>query len=110
MNNITVQNLIKEGYKPFQDILHTSKTEYMGSYQKRVTDENDTKYFINVNIYDLSKIVVQKDDFSVSSEAQFHNENGETFNVEYFIDGHTIKQMEDFFEKVWKLMSKVYYS
>lgn len=105
---INKENLLNADYKIFKNGLFMNDETYLMSFEKRFDDEKGKKYFIHLNCRDFSnynnKLGIRYD-----SEVQF-NTDGETFNVNYFInDDTTIEQMEKFYENLWETLKCDYY-
>jgi hypothetical protein len=82
---------------------------YQGSWQKRVRDENGTRYFINVNLWHFP--AHPDDRKSAAAEVQF-SEVGEERNVVNVTPLRTfgsIDEIEAYFADVWAKLGLGYY-
>lgn len=107
---ITIKDLEESGYKKFKT---TYKLSDYG-YQKRITDNNGTKYFITVLIYDYNKEEYKHINgvygkVSLCFDMQFY-ENKDIVNVQYSANEDTsLKQLEDKIERLWVHLGSPYY-
>ena len=89
---ITEQQIKDAGYKQYESMWR-SECYYL--YQKRVYDENDTAYFIDIMVYSTG--------YEIS--ADFQTPGDRTFRVHLFDhDWNTVVDIEDFFQTVYKNM------
>jgi hypothetical protein len=119
INNYFEKELIDNGYRWFKDNLKSS----IRGFQKRITDEKGTKYFItgyHYNFHTQGYVDESEDRDSYSFTAQF---NIITDGVEKTIDISlgsdfihnewrklcTLKEAEEFFENSWNTMKCEYY-
>jgi len=105
------QQLQEKGFKVFNNYLNRDTKGYVKSYQLRVRGDNqDTKYFINVDLYDYGAIPLAppqlKEDYQPEFEVQF-NGSGETFNVNYF--SKDVNKAIAFYDKMFYAMDCEYY-
>jgi len=105
------QQLQQHGFKAFNNYLERGTKGYVKSYQLRVRDDNrDTKYFINVDLYDYNVIPSApsqlKEDYQPEFEVQY-NGSGETFNVNYF--SKDVDKAIAFYDKLFYAMDCEYY-
>ena len=118
MGEIWKSDFEAAGYKPFRDHLkdterHRPEAErfYQGSMQKRVRDERGTRYFVNVDFWDMAGFPgsgVRNRSHSAHVQFSVRDEIRETVNVE----GVTRKapaETEAFFADVWSCMGWGYY-
>jgi len=98
---ITPSLLMAAGYKTWTNSFKKNDTSYRGSFQKRVTDERGTRYFINFEHSHFTYHDGRGDMESVVCEAQF-SRGGVTFNVET-IQGFdiTLEQTETLIGDIW---------
>lgn len=105
---ILPDDLIAAGYRRFTDELRSSATSsgYLGTYQKLISDEKGRKYFINVDHFQRStphRIIDV-----MEPHCQFRR--GDTHvNVQMLLADETIRDVEDFFEHMWRAMRFDYY-
>lgn len=119
-NNEFEKQLEEAGYHWFTD--HFKKS--LRGFQKRITDENGTKYFITGYHWNLAKIFPEKefiDKDTYSFEVQFTIDENEKaqgitikFNAEFLsndlnIPLTTLKEVEEFYEKMWNTLKPDYY-
>ena len=113
INNEFEQTLIDNGYKFFQDNWKHS----LRGFQKRFSDEKGTKYFITGYHYNFKKQFPERSDITDDGDrynftAQFIAEKrgkDKTIDVSYSADFiknayreiTTLKEVEDFFEKMF---------
>ena len=105
------QQLQEKGFKVFNNYLNRDTKGYVKSYQLRVRGDNqDTKYFINVDLYNYNVIPNApsqlKEDYQPEFEVQF-NGSGETFNVNYF--SKDVNKTLAFYDKMFYVMDCEYY-
>lgn len=91
------QRLINAGYIEFKDPLNNS--DY--GMQKRIRDENGTKYFINIYAYSYNGKV------SFQPEIQYSQGKNPTMNVMLFSEDLNVT--EGMFEALWNFLDKPYY-
>lgn len=118
-NNEFEKQLEKAGYKWFHDNWKSS----LRGFQKRITDEKGTKYFITGYHYNFSKSYPERNLDNIDSYI-FHGKfvikkDGKEFivNVEFrfdFVDNLwcniiILQDVEEFFEKTWNYMGAEYY-
>ena len=95
---------LNNGYKPYE-----ADNKYF--MQKCIRNEHGKKYFINVNMFDMrrfNKNIESLSDFAYDADVQFNTVDEETFEVKLF-EVINPKQVENFFERVWKNMTCEYY-
>jgi len=106
------------GYRPYSDSMKgrgeenilPSERMYQGSMQKRVVDEFGTRYFVNVDFYDFSRVrPASQASRSLSAHVQFSilNEMRRVVNVEG-VDGSPA-EIEEFFANLWSQMQWGHY-
>jgi len=98
---------LNDGYKPYEQ-----DDKYF--MQKCIrNDAGRKRYFINVYMYDMrpfkrNRQIKDLSDFTYDAEVQFDMRLKETFNVR-LLEAINPKQVENFFEKVFKNMNCVCY-
>lgn len=107
---ITSDQLLAAGYQK-HSVHHKQYATCL--YQKRFDDKNGKRYFIRFYEYDNRQSKRLRGDhftadFTYSSDAQFKDGYGNTFNVEC-LTNDSIEQVEEFFERVWKHIPCNYY-
>lgn len=106
---INQKNLIKAGYKLFDNFLNKNNDSYLKSYQKEFRDEKGVKYFVTVDFYNL-KDINSNLGIQFQTHVQFTLENEFTFDVEGLNNQQiTIDELEAFYEKIWNKMNCKYY-
>jgi len=114
INNAFEQEMIDAGYKPFKS---SFKQYAERGFQKRITDEHGTKYFINIWHY-KNPYRENQESYTADGQFRFNNKGKDAAcNVEYwgdvFLNPHreltTLKDIEEFFEKFFNTMNPDYY-
>jgi len=108
---VNKENLLNAGYKIYASPTSRNEPHYIESFEKRFDDEHGKKYFIHLDCWDLRSLAKFKKDVDFGAKTQFNNENGETFDVSYFVrtGETTIEDVEKFFENMWVKMECAYY-
>jgi hypothetical protein len=108
---INLTNLMQAGYKFFRPSRMDAEKGYVGSYEKRFTDDNGIRYSLLVDV--LSYEAANKEHVAYAPKAQFRtleDDDDLTFNIEMILNvGTTIDEMESFFERMWEKMELKYY-
>lgn len=105
---ITATQLKSAGYRKYPERFKEYAT---CMYQKCFDDTEGKKYFIQFYEYSNREHLIsypQLSEFSYSSDAQFKDRQGNTFNVEC-LTNDSIEQVEEFFERVWVNCGCEYY-
>ena len=107
------EQILAEGYKWFKDNLKSS----IRGFQKRFTDKKGIKYFITGYHYNFAKQFPGRDDvpdndrYSITAQFNLDGKNKAqtvdiVFSADFLPNEHrgvtTLKEAEDFFEKLWK--------
>lgn len=103
---VTSELLISAGYKRYagSDLNRSSAL-----YQKRISDNHGTKYFINAWFHDYTRYNIQSpNQYSFEFEVQFTKKDGSKFNVDDLSDS-TIEEHEKFFESIWTNLEETGY-
>lgn len=108
---ITSKQLVLNGYKrfPTNDINHPLA---VCGYQKRITDDTGTKYFINVYEYNFEDIAnyPKSNKISYQFEEQFRLPNDENVKVTYlYNETRSLVDIEEWFESIWLKLNCSYY-
>lgn len=114
-NSSFLQEAVKRGYKPFFDPNEGDQHKefpglYLGSVQKRVTDEIGTRYFITMTMFDMGQLPTKmKIPFKPSATVQFHVKDGfgQTINVE--VSDESIDVIEQMLDDIWTKVGYGYY-
>lgn len=93
----------EKGYRPFKDAYLQRKSSYLTSLQKRVTEGDDTLFFVNVALWKAPEQMGSP----IAAEAglQFHtgdNLSGKTVNVSFSVD--TLDEAEEMAREIWSRM------
>ena len=112
--HITEKTLETAGYKKFTTTNNVIAPNSKFGIQKCIYGADDKKaYFITLYFYDYKTFNNVEAPCGWSSNVQFYINNKDdnrTFNVEYFIQNNTtIKEMEDFYAKIFKSMNCIGY-
>lgn len=97
---------VAHGYNRFRDASHHRQPSYLFSVQKRIFQGDDTLYFVNLDVWDLSSIARDaQDPLMVEVKAQFFTGDdmkGEWVNVSTPFTG--FPEAEAFLERIWSAM------
>lgn len=93
----------EKGYRPFNDAYRQRKSSYVTSLQKRVTEGEDTLFFVNVSLWKAPEQM----GLPIAAEAslQFHtgdNLTGKAVNVSFSVD--TLDEAEEMAREIWSRM------
>lgn len=112
------KELINNGYRFFKDSFKNS----LRGIQKRFKDEKGTKYFITAYHYNLREqgfeTAHDKDSYSFTSQLRINEDSKDqtidvTFNADFIPNEYreltTLKEVEDFFENMFKNINADYY-
>jgi len=102
---VNVENLQAHGYKPYSqgNLKQKFADSYIGSFQKRIDDQEGKKYFINVNQFTFDLPIMNKETYDFS--CQFTNRDGKHVNVSlHWEPTMTISYIESFYEEMWQNM------
>jgi hypothetical protein len=110
---VTIDALLAAGYRKFHDTFERQKMGdwYRASYQKRVTDQYGTRYFITINhsVMPARALLGQSETNMFTPSHQFRRD-GITFNVSMQWDSVIDPdQVEAFFADLWEKMRLDYY-
>ena len=102
--------LLSAGYKNFHDRMSADKLGewYRASYQKRVSDETGTRYFITIRHGVMPAMSGQPSREFFTPENQFAK-GGTTFNIEMLHHDESLEQVEAFFAEMWATLRLDYY-
>ena len=122
MEQVTISSVNKDflkeaadrGYKSYVDSLKSNdpatKNAYLGSVQKRITDDKGCKYFISIDMYEPRKIGIERDGIMSTVETQFHTQEswrGKSVNVSFSFEGFQDAEAE--MERIWTTLGFAYY-
>lgn len=107
MSNITVEELLEKGYKEFPaNPIFTKINTPCRFFQKKIVFSEDEELFIDLYIYDLSKLS-SAESLTYQFSTQINTEYiGTTFNVEtvgWNDDEVTLDQVEDLFIEIYEV-------
>ena len=107
---LTPEILLAAGYKPFTDHFsrHNLGDWYRGSFQKRVTDDVGTRYFISIVHGVMPEHGGNPTRLFFTPDAQF-TRGDVTFDVKMHVRYHDLPAVEGFFEEMWTSMKIDYY-
>jgi hypothetical protein len=120
INNDFEKELVENGYKWFTDNWKKS----IRGFQKKVTDEKGVKYFLTGYHYNFSRQFPATNDNldRYNFDVQFRKDDSEkntskTIDIHYSTDfipnkyrnTTSLKEAEEFYEKIWQEMSFDYY-
>ncbi|MBO9428840.1 hypothetical protein [Sulfitobacter sp. R18_1] len=105
----------ERGYRPYIDSLKAQKNQrtpgfYQGSIQKRVADDDGTRYFLNIDMFDMGAVSIRASNhWSARAWVQFHveSEHGKVADVE--ISFENFADTEAFFDDIWTKMEFGHY-
>lgn len=105
-----VQTLLDNGYRPYQDTMAQQNLQdwYRATYQRRVTDEHGTRYFINIH----HGVAPPRNGEPERPFFEPHNQfqrTGTTFNIMMLHHNETLTEVEAFFAELWTTMKLDYY-
>lgn len=102
------QDFLDAGYRHF--FQRGAKQYTDEGFQKKVTDENGTRYFITVYIYDwkdFSHVMkVRENRYSFEPDVQFNTENPVQVQL---LHPDSIEEIETKFDTLWKALGCPYY-
>jgi hypothetical protein len=105
----------ERGYRAYVDqtnldLIRSHPGFYMGSVQKRVRDDQGTRYFIGIEMFNLgvvtSKALVR---FSARASVQFHVDDARKKVANVNVEFTSFEEIEDFFDTMWRKMGFGYY-
>lgn len=102
-----------KGYKPYVDSLKRDDNLdvpnfYLGSVQLRMRDDIGTRYFVNVDMFDVSALTRRPEHLVTTANVQFHVDEDNVVDVsQTFTD---LDKVEALFDDMWRKMSFGYYS
>lgn len=102
--------LISKGYKKYKPTPFDQENFVVARFQKRFDDEIGKKYFINVVKYSWDFIDESKRDtyiYEYEGQVSF-GENKKSLNLR-FSDAWAIEEVEEYMEKLFKVMDANYY-
>jgi hypothetical protein len=104
---LSVNQLIESGYEKFDD---QSKVEhkpyYLGTYKKRISDKSGTKYFINIEHWDLKSAKPGFDSYAQfhTNESNYNHSYMPTQNISLFMnESMSLDDVERWFETAWDI-------
>ncbi len=100
--------LVKYGFHPYQDKMKQKKG-YVTSWQKKITDDLGTQYFIDVTHCHLDYSGVPDTSQHLFSGFAQMTKDGQTFNVE-LLHVKSVEQCEAFFDNVFHSLKCERYS
>lgn len=108
MSNITVEKLLERGYKEFPaNPIYIKIDTPCRFFQKKIIFSDDEELFIDLYIYDLSKLSSAESSLRYEFSAQINTEHiGTTFNVGtvgWNDDETTLDQVEDLFIEIYEV-------
>jgi len=108
MSNITVEKLLEKGYKEFPANQLFMKIDAPSRFfQKKIVFSEDEELFIDLYIYDLSKLSSAESSFRYEFSTQINTDYiGTTFNVGtvgWNDDETTLDQVEDLFIEIYEV-------
>lgn len=107
---LTEQKFIDAGYKRWNQSLFNN-ADYL--LQKKVTDDEGIKYFINIYVYSWIDKEYYREGFpsvSFQPEVQLDSSKYDTMNVTLLVDEATdVEEIENTFENLWESVGKPYY-
>lgn len=96
----------ERGYRRYQDPFHHRKGGYLFSMQLRVREGADTRYFVNVDAWDMGAVSRGQDPrLSLEASVQFNTADGHDgayVNVKTPFEG--FEETEAFFARMWSAM------
>jgi hypothetical protein len=114
-----VEQMLQAGYR-----FHTNHGKGLGCkglYQRKIKDEEGTRYFINCFVWNFAEAFPHAsapEGDKYSFEVQFYDREGETFDVkthdnfeanQYGRKIKTLREVEDFFTVIWEAACCGYY-
>lgn len=111
---ISVEILIKNGYIEYKKNFDLEKNSKDRLFQKKFTDENGTKYFINCKYYYFLNNENQWEFWDFSMQIETLNGAVDISTVQWFNQNgiyskRTIKDVEIYFEDMWIANKCPYY-
>jgi hypothetical protein len=108
---LTEKKFIEAGYKRY-DQNWLNNCDYL--LQKKVTDEEGVKYFVNIYVYIWTDKPWYREGIdkkiAFEPEVQFERSKYDTMNITLLIDDVTdVQEIEDTFENLWVSVGKPYY-
>lgn len=104
MNIITEAALLEAGYKRYSAPLTSPNAECL--YEKIISDDKGIKYFLHVDVYNLSRYGLNEMSFDFN--VQFNTLRGDRVNVQNLAKC-SIAEHEAFFEEVWQSVNSITY-
>lgn len=100
-----VRDALERGWIRYRDVMHDGKTGYLGSLQKRVEDECGTRYFVNLDIWDMGSVTRgMTPGLAVEAHAQFREAGPDGTWVNLRRPHADLAETEAFFDRVWTTM------
>jgi hypothetical protein len=108
---LSEKKFIEAGYKRWNQPL-LNNCDYL--LQKKVTDEEGIKYFINIYVYIWKDKPWYREgidkEIAFQPEVQFDGAMYDTMNITLLVDEETdVEEIEDTFENLWVSVGKPYY-
>ena len=101
----------RRGYRPYINVMHASSNKttpglYMGSMQVAMRDDIGLRYYINIDMWDMSRLRdIPGQNFSARAEVQFHVGGEDDATVDVAINHRSFAQTESFYHDMWHKMS-----
>jgi hypothetical protein len=105
----------ERGFRPYIDSFKARDNEntpgfYQGSIQKRVSDSSGTRYFINIDMFDMSSVSSRATyQWSARAWVQFHLDDEDDDTADVAMSFESFAKTEAFFADMWKNMKFGYY-
>ena len=102
---ITEADLESKGYRKYLDRSYPDMPRNL--WQKAVREGNTIRYYINVYLWDWSKLTSRActETPTFSAEAVLYLETRETFKVNFYPEADTtVQATEEFYAKIYKVM------
>lgn len=100
------RDAVSHGYSRYRDPMHHRRSGYLFSVQKRIWEAEDTRYFVNLDVWDMAELSRgQAQRLSLEANVQFHTEDG---HEGHFVNVSTpfrgFEETEAFFDQMWSSM------
>ena len=108
-----LEQALERGYRPYVDSMKCSDrvpSYYLGSVQKRITDDHGTRYFININMYDMSAINSNAQTrFTASVDCQITVDSETSKVLDASFSFEDFDSAEKLLDDIWSKMSFDHY-